>query len=91
MQDIPYSKWKVFEAYYLKETALKDNGEEVNGKREKSNSILESSKISKKLQPFQWDWWCLSVEPCNIDKEYLENIKLQQVTQFFKKVEITLP
>ena len=72
----------MLEAYNLKETVLKDNGQEVNEKREKSDAILESSKIKKKLQPFLWDWWCLSVEPCNIDKEYLENIKLQQVTLF---------
>ena len=72
----------MFEAYNLKQTELKDNGEEVNEKREKYDPILESPKISKKLQPFQWDWWCLSNEPCNIDKEYLEKIKLKQVTLF---------
>ena len=69
----------MLEARYLKESVFKDCGEKTNREGEKSKSISRNQKAFKKVEQFKWDWLCLSVDPCNIDKQHLVNFKQQQV------------
>ena len=69
----------MLEASYLKESVFKDCGEKSYREREKSKSITRNQKALKKVEQFKWDWLCLSVDPCNIDKQHLVNFKQQQV------------
>ena len=69
----------MLEASYLKESVFKDCGEKSYREREKSKSITRNQKALKKVEQFKWDWLCLSVDPCNIDKQHLVNLKQQQV------------
>ena len=69
----------MLEENYLKESVFKDSGEKSNREGEKSKPISGNQKAFKKVEQFKWDWLCLSVDPCNIDKQHLENLKQQQV------------
>ena len=69
----------MLEASYLKESVFKDCGAKSNSEHENFKSITSNQKAFKKVEQFKWDWLCLSVDPCNIDKQHLENLKQQQV------------
>ena len=69
----------MLEATYLEASVFKDKCENFNGNSGKSNSLASNLKVSRKTEPFKWDWLCLSVEPSNIDQEHLETLKRRQV------------
>ena len=79
----------MLEANYLKESVFKDCGEKSNREGVKSKPISRNQKASKKVEQFKWDWLCLSVDPCNIDKQHLVNLKQLQVRFIAYEVSIS--